>query len=112
MTVVVSAMFLVLPALIRALPTETINLPNKEYWFAPERREATLSYIPDRMYAFGAATLALLAAVTQQVYTTNISGSQTLSGVTWIYLVAYVLYTGVWVYSLLCRFSRPAPLTV
>ncbi|MBC8143148.1 MAG: DUF1648 domain-containing protein [Armatimonadetes bacterium] len=108
MTAVISALFLLLPALIRVIPDDMINLPDKEYWLAPERRETTLRYFADRIYAFGAATLALLAGVTQQVYTANIGGSHTLGSATGIYIVAFLLYTGVWVYGLLRRFSRPA----
>jgi uncharacterized membrane protein len=45
--------------LLLFLPVELINMPNREYWLAPERREATV----DRLSSFVAAlfTITLLA---------------------------------------------------
>lgn len=37
-----------------------INLPNKEYWLAPERREATMRYIASTMAWFGCGLLFVL----------------------------------------------------
>src|SRR5260221_7864287 len=34
-----------IPRIIAAAPVALINLPHKEYWLAPERREDTLAYI-------------------------------------------------------------------
>ena len=39
--VVVTACFAILPAVIEGLPPRMVNLPNKDYWLAPERRAAT-----------------------------------------------------------------------
>ena len=38
-----STLFGAIGALIRVTPDDAINLPNKEYWLAPARREATIS---------------------------------------------------------------------
>jgi uncharacterized membrane protein len=48
------------PRQIAALPNNKINLPNKEYWLAPERRAETVQYVGLQMGWFGCALLALL----------------------------------------------------
>ncbi len=37
--------FTLLPFVIEKMPNSLINLPNKDYWLATERREATLGVI-------------------------------------------------------------------
>ena len=88
-------------------PDEHFNLPNKSYWFAPERRDATLAYLSDRMYSAGAAMLALLAGIMQQVYTANIDGSLRLGSDAISFLALYFLYTGIWIWGLTRRFALP-----
>jgi len=57
--VIVSGVVLqILPML---LPTEWINIRNREYWLAPERRQATM----ERFGAFGAIFFSITLAVVQ-----------------------------------------------
>jgi Protein of unknown function (DUF1648) len=49
--------------LIGRIPDRWINLPNKAYWLAPERREASLAFLRDWTRWFLAATLAFLTFV-------------------------------------------------
>jgi uncharacterized membrane protein len=107
MTFFVATVFALTPRFIARTPTEMINLPNKEYWLAPERRAASLAYIGDRMYAFGAGTMALLTSVMQLVYEANIRGTYHLGSTIWVYLALYMIYTGVWLAGLFRRFSLP-----
>jgi uncharacterized membrane protein len=53
---VVIALSLVMQVLPMILPVQWINMPNREYWYAPERREATI----DRLSSFAAALFALI----------------------------------------------------
>lgn len=104
----VSALFFGIPALLRVMPAEAVNLPHKDYWLAPERREVTFAYLSDRVMAFGAATLALLAAVMLPVYQANISGVLFVGNLPLLYVALYLVYTGIWVYGLTRRFARPS----
>jgi uncharacterized membrane protein len=60
------------PRLIEAMPVSLINLPHKEFWLGPERREDTLSYI--RMWSawFGCGLLAFLLFVMELAYRANL----------------------------------------
>jgi uncharacterized membrane protein len=70
--VVVTACFAILPAAIEGLPPRLVNLPNKDYWLAPERRAATMASISSALTWFGCAVLAFLLAVTWLVIRVNL----------------------------------------
>ena len=57
---ITAAMFLGFGLALPKIPNSLINLPNKDYWLAPERRRQTLDYILPQMLWFGSLTLMLL----------------------------------------------------
>jgi hypothetical protein len=68
---VVIVLGLVVQLLPMILPVEWINMPNREYWLSPERREATI----DRFSYFGAALFALILVVIQAVFELAVSAN-------------------------------------
>jgi uncharacterized membrane protein len=94
-------------ALLSRTPNELINLPNKEYWLAPERRAETLTAVADQMNWIGAATNLLLVALFHQTYRANLTPDPRLGTVPMLYVAAYVAYTVVWCVGLMRRFRRP-----
>lgn len=50
------------PAIFSKMPTGMINLPDKEYWLGPERREETLAFLNRNFAWFGCAALVVAAA--------------------------------------------------
>lgn len=104
--VFLAAIYLVLPRLLLVMPPQYVNLPNKEYWLAPERREATMEFFLDRFTVFGAGTLVLVMAVFQLGITANLS-QQPFPGATAFWLLgAYALFAVIWLGSMVVRFSR------
>lgn len=101
--------FRILPKLLRRIPTTLINLPNKDIWLAPEHREATFAELEDHLITFGSATLVLMFAVMQLAFRANLDNDHRMSAA-WMIgaLVAYVLFTLLWIIRLLLRFRRPA----
>lgn len=91
--------------LLRYIPDDSINLPNKEFWLAPERREATLGIMSSYFLWFAVATSALLAAITHLVYRANLSPLPSLGSLTWVILGGYLVYTLCWTVSLTRRFK-------
>lgn len=57
--------------LVRRLPPALINLPNKDYWLAPERREATLRLLGDHMRWLGLMLLLLFSGLYCQALLTG-----------------------------------------
>jgi uncharacterized membrane protein len=86
--------------LVRYLPDDSINLPNKEYWLAPERRALTMNIVGSYFLWFAVATNTLLAAILHLVYRANLSSGNGLNSLTWIILGAYLAYTAIWTISL------------
>lgn len=102
----VVGIFLLLPAFFRRLPASMINLPNKEYWLAPERREKTLLFLTDQLNRFGVATLSLLIATIQLAIRANLRPEKRLSSTMWVLLGVYALYTGRWALTFYRKFQR------
>lgn len=92
--------------LISKLPTDMINLPNREYWLAPERKAGTVRALSEQMHWFGAATMVLLIAMMQLTFQANLLPEPRLDSKAWMLLVAYVVYTIIWTIGLVGRYSR------
>ena len=92
-------------ASLRGLPDEKINLPNKAYWLAPERRQETLGFISDHQMRFAAITQMLLVLVLHLVYTANLLPQPQLSSSIWILLGGFLAVTAVWLVLLFRRFQ-------
>jgi len=64
------------PRQITSSPDARINLPNREYWLAAERREGTFAYITSMMAWFGCAVLTVLLVGTYLAIQANLSTDQ------------------------------------
>lgn len=62
---------------ISRVPSSMINLPNKKYWLAPERRDETLAYVGPIMSRFGlwmgTATTALIVIIMGMALRANLT---------------------------------------
>ena len=66
-----------LPALLRNLPISLINLPNREYWLAPERKDQTIESMSVFLYELGFFTNLLIGAIAAVLYHANITATNT-----------------------------------
>src|SRR5690349_15210597 len=62
------------------LPASLINLLNRDYWLAPERRANTLQRVQTAMLEFGNAMFAFLVFVVWSIIHANTSGGGRLGG--------------------------------
>jgi len=106
-TLLVFLMFLGLGRSLTRGNTRGLNLPNKEYWLAPERRGETLATLAERMHWFGAATLGLFFDLFRQIFKVCLGEGRTLDHPKWSVGV-YVAVSVVWVIALTLRFRRPS----
>ena len=110
--ILMASMGLLFPGIawtIKFFPTGMINLPHRDYWLAPERREASLRFVADTMIWFGSATMVFLIWLMQMTINSNISGTNQLPmGPFWLALVGYLAFTAIWILALYRRFPRPA----
>jgi uncharacterized membrane protein len=95
--------------LIRLLPVSLINVPNREYWFAPQRRRQTHDRMLAHMLWFACLMVAFLTAVNQLVFAANLRpGHPHLPGAGMItLLVCFLAALVAWVIALYRIFPRP-----
>ena len=95
------------PRMLKNLPRQRINLPNKEYWLAPERRTETIEYLGMQMGWFGCALLALLFCAFYNAVAANLGPNHTFdSGSFYVALGAFFAFLIVWLVRLLSHFAR------
>lgn len=84
------ALFTSLPRTLMRMPHAYINLPNKAYWLAPERRAETFARLGTASDWMGCLTLGFLSAVFELVIRANLQRAP-LSGQVWLLTVGYVI---------------------
>jgi uncharacterized membrane protein len=103
-----AALFWVLPHLIIVMPPSLINMPNKDYWLAPGRREFTAHAIGDLMLWFGVALTAFLIAVCQLAILANLPGhSGNLGPAIWWLFAIFLAFAFAWLARFALWFRRP-----
>ena len=96
------------PRIIAAMPVSLINLPNKNFWLAPDRREESMSYLQMHMAWFACALLAFLLYVMQLVFRANLQHPPHLDNPSFIAaLVAFLGFTVVSTIRLITHFAKP-----
>jgi len=70
------AVFAAVSALLRAVPTELINVPNKEYWFSGEREQSSRAWLSRDIQILGLGVVVFVAIVMQRVFMANVSGER------------------------------------
>jgi uncharacterized membrane protein len=99
---------LALPSLIGRIPADFINIPNRQYWLASERRDESVSFIRTQVMWMETATLVFLMAIAQIIFTLNLSGApRRLPGDFWIVAVAFVAVIVWFAARIMLRFRIP-----
>jgi hypothetical protein len=89
---------------VKRLPIGRINLPHKEYWLAPERRDASLEALEAYLLWFGTATFVLLFDVFLQTFRVSVGLARALEHVN-VSLGIYAVFTAAWLAALFRRFA-------
>lgn len=107
--VVTVGTFVGMPLIMRRLPTRLINLPHREYWLAPERREQTLKVFEVNYLGLGVLHTGFALVILQMVIDANLhDGPPVLTaGIGWPLIAYGIVFTG-WLIGFLRRFRRPA----
>lgn len=90
---VCAAISFLVPRAIAVFPPELINLPNKSYWLAPERREETSHVFAAHMAWFGCALLFVLLYAISQAINFNLPHHEPFNSQGMIYvLIGFCLF--------------------
>ena len=82
--------FLGLSWLLRVLPITTLNIPNRKYWLAPERRETTKSEVACSLLSVGLGTQCFFIA-TQQLGILHNLGWPAMQWI-WAFLILFLCH--------------------
>jgi len=105
--IVVMALFVAM--ILERSPASAINIPNRDYWLAGERRRATVDYVTEQFLWMECLTLAFLIAVAQIVFKVNLrGGAPTLPQDFWVSIVAFVAGIAWICVRLATRFGPPS----
>jgi uncharacterized membrane protein len=104
MTLGLAAFLLAAFGITRNVPNAMINLPNRDYWLAPERRQQTC----DTIFRYGIwltiLTTALFLAIHLSVVAANAAQPPNLSHSVWLILGAFFLFMSAWTFFLIRQF--------
>jgi len=107
LVVVVPALVASSALLVRVLPPQLVNLPNKRYWLSPERRATSLEALASLSLRFAATLAVFLCFVHWLVVRANSVQPPRLQE-PWLYggLAVFGAATVVWIVTLFRRFGR------
>lgn len=75
-TALAAVLVLVVPRIVTILPAQYVNLPNKEYWLAPERVRDSREFMMQWFGWFGCALYAVLCFAFDYAVKSNLPGAQ------------------------------------
>jgi hypothetical protein len=106
-TVIAAFLVFVVPALIAIVPPQYVNLPNKDYWLAPERLAGAHQFLSGWFAWFGCAVFGVIVVGCDDAVKWNL-GTAEKPGFTrlWLVLAAFGVFTGVWIIRMMLRFGR------
>jgi uncharacterized membrane protein len=108
--VLTAFMSFLVPHLITSLSPDKINLPNKSYWLAPERREETSRFFRAQMAWFGCGLLFLLLYGISQAINANLPSVRHFdSQGMWYVLAGFLLFIAAWTVHFLRHFYSVPP---
>jgi uncharacterized membrane protein len=86
-----------------------INLPNKEYWLAPEHRAETFAFFRRSFAWYSCALLLILVLVMGLAIQANFTSPPRMpTGPILSVIIGFVLFNLVWVIGLVRHFSNPS----
>ncbi len=105
--IAVPALIALSAQLVRVLPPQLINLPNRQYWLAPQRREATLQALSSLVLPFAFALVVFLCFVHWLVVRANaVQPARLPEAPLFVGLAAFGVVTVLWLFVLFRRFRR------
>jgi uncharacterized membrane protein len=105
--IVVAVIALLFPGIgliLRKTPPSMMNLPNKDYWLSPERKDETIAILYRQFLWFGSATLLLLLDIFHQSFRVHLGKAQALDHPI-ASIVVYVVFTTFWSIGLIMKFK-------
>lgn len=101
-------LFLGIGYLLYWIPESMINIPNKPFWFHPDRKQASLSALAGMLGVFAIALSAFFFGMNHLTYLANLSEGRLAMVPFWVLLGLFLSFTAGWVGWMMIRFKVPA----
>ena len=96
-----------IPRIISAMPPQLINLPNKNYWLAPDHLAETQTFLNNYFAWFGCAVFLVIILTFDYAIQSNLrSENRPDISRMWYILAGFLAFVAVWIIRLLTRFLR------
>jgi uncharacterized membrane protein len=106
-TVVATILTFAIPAIVRSMPPQIINLPNKSYWLSPERRAASFEFLSAWFAWFGCAVFLVIIFTFDYAVQSNLHPDHRPDPSHFIYvLVAFLAFSLISTIRIVRRFAR------
>ena len=93
--------------LCRFIPARFVNIPNRDYWFSPERKQESCLYFSRYMIWMCCLTISFFAGMHYTVVKANQSSPVKMPNeIFWPLLIGYLIVTGIWSIAVIMRFSK------
>ncbi len=104
----IGGLFFALTFYLARVPDRFVNLPHRDYWLAPKRRDETFAWIGSMLFWLGALLQGFLAYVFHEIWRANLITPPALRlNSLWLQLSLFIITVGL-VITLLFRFRQPA----
>jgi len=100
-----AAIFLGCGIVLTKIPNSMINLPNKDYWLASERREQSLVYIQTRLLWLGSFLMMFLLDLAHQSFQVHL-GTATKLNHAWFSVTLFLTFSAVWCVAIYMKFRK------
>lgn len=101
-------LFLALPLVLYRTPNSLINLPHKDYWLTPDRREHTIGRLVNQLLFVGAMTLLLMDGILYMCFQANFSVKSMIHPEwLWTMIACFIAINIICTISLIRSFRRP-----
>jgi uncharacterized membrane protein len=91
------------------LPKRMIDMPNRDYWFAPERRAETAASVMRFMLWMAVGAEVFLTVIVGMVYRANFGRPEIMRWGPWIALGGFSPFLIAWIVCFYLRFKRVPP---
>ncbi|MBN2590463.1 MAG: DUF1648 domain-containing protein [Sedimentisphaerales bacterium] len=91
----------------RFIPARFVNIPNRDYWFSPERKQKSCLYFSRYMIWMSCLTIAFFAGVQYTIVKANQNSPVKIPNeLFWPLLIGFLIATTIWSIALILRFSK------
>lgn len=108
-----AALGFAIPQIIGRIPMQFINLPNKDYWFAPEHREETLEWLKAYFGWLACGIYLVMILAFDYAAQSNLHREHPPDVARLVFtLIGFSAFVGVWLVRMFARFSHPPQRTL